>query len=148
MFAKPVKAAAPAAASKKSAPAKPADIMRTRGADGTMSTMGTEPYAVVENAALAPLGRYATLGVLATSRLRAAVLAALRDFDVRSPSPDTELSALSGGNQQKVLLARCALAEPRLLLLDEPTRGVDVVSKHEIHARMRAWCAMRRGCRP
>jgi ABC-type sugar transport system ATPase subunit len=96
---------------------------------------------VVENAALATLGRFATLGVLASSRLRATVLEALRALDVRAPSPDTEISALSGGNQQKVLLARCALTEPKLLLLDEPTRGVDVGSKHEIHARMRAWCA-------
>jgi ABC-type sugar transport system ATPase subunit len=96
---------------------------------------------VVENAALATLDRFARFGVIAGSRLRTTVLEALRALDVRAPSPDTEIAALSDGNQQKVLLARCALAEPTLLLLDEPTRGVDVGSKHEIHARMRGWCA-------
>lgn len=96
---------------------------------------------VVENVALAALGRFARLGVVREGPLRTAALDAMRALDVRAPSPDVEISALSGGNQQKALLARATLDAPRLLLLDEPTRGVDVGSKHEIHARMRAWCA-------
>jgi simple sugar transport system ATP-binding protein len=56
----------------------------------------------------------------------------IRTLDIKTPSPDTPVSSLSGGNQQKVLLARWLATEPRLLILDEPTRGIDVAAKAEI----------------
>jgi ribose transport system ATP-binding protein len=62
---------------------------------------------------------------------------AIASFDVRPPRPELAVGALSGGNQQKVVLAKEVLGEPRLLLLDEPTRGVDVGAKGEIYARIR-----------
>jgi ribose transport system ATP-binding protein len=62
---------------------------------------------------------------------------AITTFDVRPPRPELAVGALSGGNQQKVVLAKEVLGEPRLLLLDEPTRGVDVGAKGEIYARIR-----------
>jgi ribose transport system ATP-binding protein len=73
------------------------------------------------------------------SRLRETRLArqAIASFDVRPPRPELAVGALSGGNQQKVVLAKEVLGEPRLLLLDEPTRGVDVGAKGEIYARVR-----------
>jgi L-arabinose transport system ATP-binding protein len=53
---------------------------------------------------------------------------------VRTPSPETEIRTLSGGNQQKVVLGRWLARRPRILILDEPTRGVDVGAKAEIYA--------------
>jgi ribose transport system ATP-binding protein len=62
-------------------------------------------------------------------------------FDIRPPRAELAVGALSGGNQQKVVLAKEVLGEPRLLLLDEPTRGVDVGAKGEIYARVRSLAA-------
>lgn len=55
---------------------------------------------------------------------------------IKTPSQKTLISNLSGGNQQKVLLGRCLLNEPQVMLLDEPTRGIDVGAKFEIYQLM------------
>src|SRR5262249_42453618 len=60
---------------------------------------------------------------------------------IRAPSAAVPAATLSGGNQQKLALARMLATRPRILLLDEPTQGVDVASKAEIHARIRALAA-------
>lgn len=52
---------------------------------------------------------------------------------IKTPSENTRIASLSGGNQQKVILGRWLLTEPKVLLLDEPTRGIDVGAKYEIY---------------
>lgn len=66
---------------------------------------------------------------------------AIADFGIRCPGPKSALQNLSGGNQQKVLLARWRMADPSVMVLDEPTAGVDLNAKSEIHERMRQWAA-------
>jgi erythritol transport system ATP-binding protein len=63
------------------------------------------------------------------------------DLQVKMPGLSANIGSLSGGNQQKAVLAKCLLTEPRVLLLDEPTRGVDVGAKREIHGIVRRMAA-------
>lgn len=65
------------------------------------------------------------------------VLTMMQALNVKPRDPETTVRLLSGGNQQKVIFGRWLLAGSRVLLIDEPTRGIDVVSKQEIHARIR-----------
>ncbi|RFU82301.1 sugar ABC transporter ATP-binding protein [Streptomyces triticagri] len=89
------------------------------------------------NGSLAALTRYRTAWrTVSRRRERAAVAAQMTHLKVKTPSLESTVSDLSGGNQQKVVLARCLLTEPSVLLMDEPTRGIDVGAKAEIHALM------------
>jgi len=63
-----------------------------------------------------------------------AVASRMTEFAVKASAPSQPISQLSGGNQQKALLARCLLGEPDLIILDEPTRGIDIGAKAEIYA--------------
>ncbi|MFC1640253.1 ATP-binding cassette domain-containing protein, partial [Gemmatimonadota bacterium] len=95
---------------------------------------------VVHNASLASLSRFCTrLGWIRRNEETEAVGHLTGEFGLNAPSLDAPVSVLSGGNQQKVYLARWLLTEPRVLLLDEPTRGVDVGAKADIYVLMRAW---------
>ncbi|MEW2503364.1 MULTISPECIES: ATP-binding cassette domain-containing protein [unclassified Amycolatopsis] len=92
---------------------------------------------VRENAAVASLPSFAGGGVVSAERERAGVDAELAKLSVKTASRETNVMALSGGNQQKVVMARALLAAPRLLLADEPTQGVDVGARSEIYTIMR-----------
>jgi ribose transport system ATP-binding protein len=82
--------------------------------------------------------RGATRVLVNTRRERRDAVAALRRFDVRPPDPRAEVSTLSGGNAQKLLLARCFLGDPKLVVLTEPTAGVDIGARAAIYEILRA----------
>lgn len=88
---------------------------------------------IADNLTLSRLAPYSWYGLLNLRRRRQAVEAWLTRLNVRHASQDGPVSELSGGNQQKVALGRLLHQEARILLLDEPTRGVDVASKAEIY---------------
>ncbi|HVA91027.1 MAG TPA: sugar ABC transporter ATP-binding protein [Chloroflexota bacterium] len=87
---------------------------------------------VRDNIMLAALPMFARLGVISPRRQRIVVDDLIRRLDIRTPGPATPVGRLSGGNQQKVILARWLCRQPRFLILDEPTRGIDVGAKSEI----------------
>jgi ribose transport system ATP-binding protein len=87
---------------------------------------------VAENMTLAILPSISRRGVLDDSRQREIVDNFIRQLDIKCSGPNQRAGDLSGGNQQKVLLARWLALNPKLLILDEPTRGIDVGAKAEI----------------
>ena len=93
---------------------------------------------VGRNLVMTVLRKISPFFLMSPAREAALARGAIRSFDVRPALPGVPVGALSGGNQQKVVLAKEVLGDPRLLLLDEPTRGVDVGAKGEIYARIRA----------
>jgi len=88
----------------------------------------------VHNLSLAILRRLSRFSWLRQREERTVASEFFKRLRVRSPSLDTVVAGLSGGNQQKIVLARWLAAKSRVLILDEPTRGVDVGAKAEIHA--------------
>jgi ABC-type sugar transport system ATPase subunit len=87
---------------------------------------------VSTNATLAVLDRIAPAGMISPKLEEAALHTATRSVAVKMASPDAPISTLSGGNQQKVVLGRWLARSPKLLILDEPTKGIDVGAKSEI----------------
>ena len=86
-----------------------------------------------ENAMLAHLEKYAPAGIVNRSAEKAAVNKLVDELKIRARDSELEVKALSGGNQQKVVFAKWLVEPPKVLLLDEPTRGVDVGGKAEIY---------------
>ncbi|GAB4369218.1 MAG: ribose ABC transporter ATP-binding protein RbsA [Calditrichia bacterium] len=97
-------------------------------------TEGIFPDAGLQfNSSISVLPWFSRLGVVNARREREAVIEKFRELNVRMKSLNQKIPTLSGGNQQKVLLSRVLLLHPVLLLLDEPTRGIDVGAKEEIY---------------
>jgi simple sugar transport system ATP-binding protein len=103
-----------------------------RKVDGIVPELGMD-----ENLVLSDLGKVSSAGVLSRSKVAAAAREAMAAMSIKSASQHTPVGALSGGNQQKVVIGRWVHAGSRLLLLDEPTRGVDVRAKAQIYELVR-----------
>lgn len=121
---KAVTIGSPAAAVKAGVAYVPED----RKGDGIVPSMS-----VRENISLPVLRRLSRLGRIGMSRDRELAAKYTRDFSIVPPDPERRINLLSGGNQQKAIISRWLAAGPRVLILDEPTRGVDVGAKAEIH---------------
>lgn len=92
---------------------------------------------VKENLNVGILDRLSSWGVLSASREQKSVKGAIDRFGIRVGTPAQPVSSLSGGNQQKVAISRALSSEPKVLLIDEPTRGVDVRSRMDIYRMLR-----------
>jgi erythritol transport system ATP-binding protein len=106
-------------------------VPEDRQRDGLVQTMS-----VRDNIVLATIDRLKRAGLLSGGAEQRTAAAKVAELAIKSPGLGAVVTALSGGNQQKVVLARALLTEPVVLLLDEPTRGIDVGAKAQIAALM------------
>ncbi len=104
-------------------------LLRDRKLEGIIPDM-----AVSENLTLALMPQLTKAGIVDEAKQRAVVEKFIQRLGVKCSGPDQKIRELSGGNQQKVLLARWLAMNPKLLILDEPTRGIDVGAKAEIQS--------------
>lgn len=92
---------------------------------------------VQSNISILSLQNFVHGGVVSPSEETAAATEFAQTYDVRTPSLDREIRTLSGGNQQKAIIARSMMADPKIVILDEPTKGIDVGAKYEIYKLMK-----------
>jgi inositol transport system ATP-binding protein len=88
---------------------------------------------VRENFSLTHLSDYCTYDVVNQRREKTATQAYIRSLGIKTPSTEQKVLNLSGGNQQKVVIAKWVARQPRILIVDEPTRGIDIGAKAEVH---------------
>ncbi len=110
-----------------------AHIPEDRNRDGMVKGMTVAENLILNSYHLEPFSKN---GVLNRKEIAAAAEKAVRDFDVRTPSIDTDIASLSGGNQQKVIVAREFSRGVKLVIAAQPTRGLDVGSIEYIHRRI------------
>ncbi|HEV7284992.1 MAG TPA: ATP-binding cassette domain-containing protein, partial [Kaistia sp.] len=96
---------------------------------------------VSENVVLAALDQFSSFGFVDGKKVASNVDGQIARFRIRTASRDLPVQSLSGGNQQKVVLARCVETEPKILICDEPTRGIDEGAKREVYAFLSAFAA-------
>ena len=107
-------------------------LTEERRATGIFSILNIRENTVIANLRQYLVARF----VLSEKKMKTDTDWAIKTLRVKTPSQKTQIRALSGGNQQKVILGRWLLTKPEVLLLDEPTRGIDVGAKYEIYQLM------------
>lgn len=110
-----------------------ARIPEDRHREGAVGSLSVAENLVLETLGDPDVQRF---GFLKFDRLAARARDAIARFDVRGASPDTPIRLLSGGNMQKVILARLFAREPRLVLANQPTRGLDIGASADVHRRL------------
>ncbi|MDY4334564.1 xylose ABC transporter ATP-binding protein [Pectobacterium brasiliense] len=104
-------------------------VPEDRKKDGIVPVMS-----VAQNMTLAALDQFTgSFSMLDDAREQDIIRQSLANLKVKTSSPELAIARLSGGNQQKAVLAKCLLLNPRILILDEPTRGIDIGAKYEIY---------------
>ncbi len=109
-------------------------LTNDRKSSGLVMTMN-----ILHNTSLASLKKFSTKNWLRTSLEKKSAAETLRSVQIKADSIHQSVSSLSGGNQQKVVLSKWIQTDPKVLLMDEPTRGVDVGAKQEIYKLMNEW---------
>ena len=115
----------------------PSDALRVGIAMVTEDRKGTGlvlPASVHDNIVMGALKRFSSFGFMKAQQENKAVAGQIERFHIRTASSDLAVQNLSGGNQQKVVFARCIETDPQVLICDEPTRGIDEGAKREIYA--------------
>jgi len=107
-------------------------VCEERRADGIFPILS-----ILDNTVISSLKKFNTGPLLSNRKMKKATLDGIRKLRIKTPSEATRIEALSGGNQQKVIIARWLLTEPTVMMLDEPTRGIDVGAKYEIYKLIR-----------
>ena len=107
-------------------------VPEDRGRDAVVRTT-----TVADNMLLSSFGTVARYGVVSDRPIAGVVSRMVSALGIRIGSSEQLLISLSGGNQQKTIIARALLTRPKVLILDEPTRGIDVGAKAEVYAIMR-----------
>jgi erythritol transport system ATP-binding protein len=92
---------------------------------------------VASNLTLASLRRFASMFHIRAADERNAVNSMVKELSIKVADPDNEVTSLSGGNQQKVVIGKALLTKPKVLLMDEPSRGIDVGAKADVFRTMR-----------
>ncbi len=111
-------------------------VPEDRKRDGLVQIMS-----VRENITLSSLAQFTTIFHLSLRKEAARALEFIKRMTVKVASPDNPISSLSGGNQQKVVIGKALMTGPKLLLMDEPSRGIDIGAKAEIYHKMRTLAA-------
>lgn len=103
-------------------------VPEDRRKQGLVMTLPVRP-----NMTLPHLARFSRLGILRRGQEQASAAALIDHFHIRPANPEGNIAAFSGGNQQKVLIGKWLIADPKVVILDEPSRGVDVGARQRIH---------------